>query len=272
MFMVTFKRMMPLLIILIGMLIHLTDGAFALIVNNNNAFSPIDPKIVPQTEVLVIESTQPTEIGEGKRLAPKHPVKTANGKDMVLLEKSKLISDGDDSNDENRKKEKKSKRKSKKEKKSKKKKKSTKSDDLPVYGFIEKVIISPKKLKFKAKLDSGAGTSSLSAHDLVEFERDGKKWVRFYMTDPKTNKKIKFEKKVRRYVKIKEHKGESQRRPVVLMDAKLGETYAEKEFTLADRGNFIYPVLLGRNFIRGVALIDVSRAFLAKTRSSDRNK
>ena len=153
-----------------------------------------------------------------------------------------------------------------------KKKEIVKIGGLPVYGFVEKVFIGPKKLKFKAKLDSGAGTSSIHAVDTVEFERDGKKWVRFYMENPRTGEKIEFERKLKRYARVKEHKGDFQRRPVVLMDVKLGQTYIEREFTLADRNNFLYPVLLGRNFLSGIALIDVSRTFLAKTRPSDRKK
>ncbi len=136
---------------------------------------------------------------------------------------------------------------------------------LPVYGYVENVLLGPDNLKLKAKLDSGAKTSSLNALDIVEFERDGKQWVRFNMIDPSVGGKVEFEREIERHVKIKQHGAEGQRRPVIMMEVQLGTIHIEREFTLAGRNKFIYQVLLGRNFLNGVALIDVSQTFVAST-------
>ncbi len=134
---------------------------------------------------------------------------------------------------------------------------------LPVYGYVENVLIGSGNLKLKAKLDSGAKTSSLNALDVVEFERDGNQWVRFHMIDPAHGENVEFERKIEYHVRIKQHGRESQRRAVVMMEVQLGTIHIERAFTLARRQNFLYQVLLGRNFLNGVVLIDVSQTFVA---------
>ena len=46
-------------------------------------------------------------------------------------------------------------------------------------GHVEDVRIVEGGVTFKARIDSGAETSSLGVSDLVEFQRAGKPWVRF---------------------------------------------------------------------------------------------
>lgn len=52
-----------------------------------------------------------------------------------------------------------------------------------------------------------------------------------------------------------------ERRYVVRLPIQLGEFIEEAEFTLADRANMRYPVLLGREFLRDVAVVDVSKKY-----------
>ncbi|MDR4499721.1 MAG: RimK/LysX family protein [Candidatus Scalindua sp.] len=139
--------------------------------------------------------------------------------------------------------------------------------ELPVYGYVEHILLCQRNLNLKAKLDSGSKTSSLTAIDIVEFERDGDEWVRFFMIDPVNNEKIEFEKKIERHVKIKQHGTEDQRRPVVMMEVRLGTIHIKREFSLISRNKSIYQVILGRNFMNGVLLIDVSQTFLSIARS-----
>ena len=40
----------------------------------------------------------------------------------------------------------------------------------------------------------------------------------------------------------------------------IGKEVVKGEFTLSDRDEFEYPVLLGRNILSGLALVDVSRS------------
>ncbi len=136
---------------------------------------------------------------------------------------------------------------------------------LPVYGYIEDVYVESDDLKLPAKLDSGADTSSMNALDLTELERDGKEWVRFHIIHPQTEEQVVFEKRVVRWSTIKRHHAESVRRPVVLMKVKIGNNdFIRSEFSLTDRSTFEYQVLLGRNYLNGIALIDVSKKYQAK--------
>jgi hypothetical protein len=133
-----------------------------------------------------------------------------------------------------------------------------------IVGWLEKVHISPENLPVRAKLDTGAKTSSITALNMVEFYRSEELWVRFDVINKK-RKRITLEKKVKRVAQIKRHGAHSQRRYVVQLLICLGSLLKEAEFTLVDRSEFNYPVLLGRNFLSGVFVVDPSAKFTAKS-------
>jgi hypothetical protein len=139
--------------------------------------------------------------------------------------------------------------------------KSGRLDGKMVVGEVEFVDIQPGNLHLEARIDSGAKTSSLSAVDIVPFERDGRRWVRF-KTANGNGKPVQLELPWERHVRIKGEGNDYERRPVVLVDLRLGSRTQRIQVTLTDRGNYEYPVLLGRNFLRDNVLIDVSRAHL----------
>ena len=47
------------------------------------------------------------------------------------------------------------------------------------YGYVEKVALFPDQTLMNAKLDTGAGISSLSAKNIKHYEKSGKKYVQF---------------------------------------------------------------------------------------------
>lgn len=131
--------------------------------------------------------------------------------------------------------------------------------DLTVIGEVEPVTIVAPKLTMPARIDTGATTSSLDAQDIKKFERDGKPWVRFSVKDRKTGKISQLETPLARIVEIKRHGGEPQMRPVAKLKVKLGKTVLSSEFSLTDRSLFEYPILIGRNVLEGLFVVDVSR-------------
>jgi len=133
-----------------------------------------------------------------------------------------------------------------------------------IIGELEHVIIKPEDLRLKARIDTGAQTSSIGVISQQVFERDGKKWLRFSIKDPANNQPIDFEQRVLRTAKIKRHGAEATERPVVKLKIKLGEIEMEREFTLADRDQYKFPVLIGRNVLGGKYLVDVNRKFAGK--------
>lgn len=134
-----------------------------------------------------------------------------------------------------------------------------------VIGGIERVVLEPEGLSFEARVDTGAETSSFGATEITEFERDGKPWVSFEAKG-RSGKVETVKRPVVRHARIKRHGGESLRRPVVKLRVVLGPLEELREFTLADRSNYEFPVLIGRNYLRDVALVDVGRKNTQKTK------
>ena len=134
-----------------------------------------------------------------------------------------------------------------------------------IAGWVEKVRIENQDYEVKAKLDTGAKTSSIHATDIKSFKKDGKRWVKFTLKlkDSKDNNhEITMEKPRSRKAKIKNQNGEHDRRYVV--DLKLcfnGREYVT-EFTLAERTDYIYDILLGRQFLEKTAIVDSKKTFL----------
>lgn len=134
-----------------------------------------------------------------------------------------------------------------------------------ILGGIEKVSIDSIKQSFDARVDTGATTSSLNAVDIKEFERNGKDWVRFHLADKSqaTEDQKWIEAPVVRFVKIRQSTtDQAERRAVIELWVKVGKIHEKAQFTLADRSQMSHPVLLGREFIKDIALVDVSKQYV----------
>jgi hypothetical protein len=136
------------------------------------------------------------------------------------------------------------------------------SDGKLILGEEEWVYVPGLEESFKARVDTGATTSSISAIDIVPFERDGKDWVKFKIEhDGIKSQEVSLP--VERWVKIKQSSAEgSQRRAVIVANIQIGDLKDKTEFTLADRTHLTYPLLLGRSFFRDVAVVDVSKKYV----------
>ncbi|MDQ8190006.1 ATP-dependent zinc protease family protein [Roseibacillus persicicus] len=134
-----------------------------------------------------------------------------------------------------------------------------------ILGWKEWVKVGTKAEQMRAKLDSGARTSSLHAEDVEEFERDGRSWVRFSMRDPEEedSKAILIKAPVQRIAKVKNTDGTMERRFVVELGFEMGGRHLREEFTLNDRTGMTCPILIGRNALRHLGYVDCSRVDLA---------
>jgi hypothetical protein len=139
------------------------------------------------------------------------------------------------------------------------------ADPIQIFGWREEILIQGLQEKLKAKLDTGALTSSIHAEEKELFERDGKKWVRFIVTDPTVKKPVRtrIEAPLVRIAKIKEPGAESVAREVVRLSFQIGERKMRGEFTLNNRNNMLSPVLIGRNMIKDLGWVDPARIDLA---------
>ena len=129
------------------------------------------------------------------------------------------------------------------------------AEQRPVFGWVEKVLVTPGDLPIHAKLDTGADFSSLSAENVEEFDKDGVPWVRFSIKN-RYGKKTKFEKEIKRMAVIKRHNGKNQRRAVIRLGICLGHSYMEEDVNIVDRSRFEYQMLIGRSYLAGLATID----------------
>ncbi len=136
-----------------------------------------------------------------------------------------------------------------------------------LMGSAEWVGLPTLGTYMKARLDTGAGLSSLSATEITPFERDGENWVRFNLAlidEDSVVENIRsqpFEVRIDRYVRVVQANA-TERRPVVRLPMTLGPVEQTVEFTLNDRRHLAFPVLLGRRFMMDIAIIDVSQTYL----------
>lgn len=142
--------------------------------------------------------------------------------------------------------------------------KKTNTSDKTVLGQTEWIYVAKAKESFRARIDTGAATSSINAVDIQEFERDGKDWVKFNITHDENGEPEILEARVVRYVKIIQSSDPDQinRRPVIELLVRIGGVSHKSEFTLTDRQHMDYAVLIGRSFIQDVIVVDVSKDYI----------
>ncbi|MDX1553568.1 MAG: RimK/LysX family protein [Marinobacter sp.] len=132
-----------------------------------------------------------------------------------------------------------------------------------IVGEVEKFYLAGPGLIYDARIDSGAETSSMDARNITRFERDGNNWVRFDVPMPGTDDEfVTVEREISRRVKIiQSSTDESERRVVVELQFMIGNHRQQAEFTLTNREHLSHSVLVGRNILRDVMLIDVGKEF-----------
>lgn len=132
-------------------------------------------------------------------------------------------------------------------------------DNLKVIGSEEWCIF--KKLgipAIKARVDSGAKTSSIHASNIELFSKGGQDWVRFEVDPIQDDSSIliKCEAKLVRTKMVKSSMGTSEERLMIRTALKLGEDTFNIKLTLASRDTMNYRMLLGREALNGRYLIN----------------
>lgn len=142
-----------------------------------------------------------------------------------------------------------------------------------VLGWVERIRLLPGNTVMKAKLDPGANSSVIHAEEIEAFDKDGQRMVRFTLLvdhDDPDSARIVMEREFVRRVAIKlRNTTRRDRRPVVRLDFCLAGELYQGMFSLTNRSNFNYPVLLGRRFLSDKVLVDSSVSFTQKTGCPD---
>lgn len=136
-----------------------------------------------------------------------------------------------------------------------------------LVGRREQVWIEPLQMTLPARIDTGAETASLDARNIEEFERNGKAWVRFDIVHPVNGEAISMEREVSRYVRILQSSTDKpERRAVIELGIVIGNIRQEAEFTLSNRSHLDFQVLVGRNILRDLMIVDVGQSNIAAPR------
>lgn len=132
-------------------------------------------------------------------------------------------------------------------------------------GWVEEGFIGEPAIKVRVKLDTGARTSSIHAAQFREYEKDGARRVSFTLTNNE-GAELTIDRPVLRTATIRRAGTELQERPVIELRICVAGVTAEAEFTMADRSDLTYPVLVGRSFLAEKILVDPARTFIASDR------
>jgi len=117
--------------------------------------------------------------------------------------------------------------------------------------------------RIKAKIDTGARSSSLHAFDVKKFVRDGTTFVRFrvHPLQRDAKKTIECEADVLESRVIRSSTGHAQERTVIVTRIEvLGESWPI-ELTLANRDEMGFRMLLGREGVRGRFLVNAGKSY-----------
>lgn len=126
----------------------------------------------------------------------------------------------------------------------------------------------------KARVDSGAKTSSIQANNIKSIQKNGEEWVRFEVNPIQDNRSISITCKAKVLSKrlVKSSTGISEQRFVIKAMVRFGGETQEIELTLANRDGMEFRMLLGRQALVDQYLVNPSEACLLGDFSEDELK
>lgn len=115
----------------------------------------------------------------------------------------------------------------------------------------------------KARVDSGAKTSSIQANKIKIFSKGLEEWVRFEVNPLQDNRSISVSCQARLVDvrNVKSSQGIAEERPVIKTPITVGGSTFEIELTLANRDTMEYRMLLGREALKSRYIVDPAESF-----------
>lgn len=115
----------------------------------------------------------------------------------------------------------------------------------------------------RAKVDTGARSSSLHVESQDTFERDGAEWVRFGLDTGRYHSPLAFaEAPVLERRKVTDSGGHRSERIFIRTRLRLAGLEWTVEVNLTQRRNMLFPMLLGRTALAGRFIVDPAASFL----------
>ena len=134
-------------------------------------------------------------------------------------------------------------------------------------GRVEKIDLPGLLLyNLDAKIDTGAYTSSLHCHHIEPYKKEGKDWVKFYVLDPEhpVYEETQFECPIYKIKQVKSSNALVEERVVIKQKTNFSRFNRTIELSLTNRSEMKFPVLIGRRFLTGHFVVDVSKKYLLK--------
>lgn len=128
-----------------------------------------------------------------------------------------------------------------------------------LIGRIEWVHILDMKIRHKARIDTGAKTTSMHAVNIEEVQQRGELFVKFQTVDAE-GRTVEFVRKVDSTQKVSNTSGFVTKRYVIKEKIKIGNIEREVNINLNDRSKMDYKFLVGRNLLLGRFIVDVARS------------
>ncbi len=147
---------------------------------------------------------------------------------------------------------------------------NNRKDKYKIVGWREWVALPELEIpKIKAKVDTGARSSSLHALDINCIKENKNEYVEFVVHSRKKNKKepIQCRCRVLEHRKIKSSNGQTELRPVIQTTIEFMGDRWPIELNLTNRDEMGIQMLLGRESIRDKFLVDPHRSFYGKNRA-----
>lgn len=118
--------------------------------------------------------------------------------------------------------------------------------------------------RIKAKVDTGARTSALHAEQITYVRRRGQTIVQFVVIANRDSAKspIVVQAPLLDERRVRSSNGKEELRPVIETVVRLGTHEWSIEVTLTRRDMMGFPMLLGRQALKGHAVVDPGRSFL----------
>ena len=141
----------------------------------------------------------------------------------------------------------------------------TETEPLITLGWREWVGLPGLGIRqIKAKIDTGARTSTLHAFEIEDFEENGKKKVRFKIHPVQRDNGTVTEcvADVIDQRIVSDSGGHREKRWVIRTDVVIGPHAWRAEITLTGRDDMLFRMLLGRTAMKNRARVDPSRSYL----------
>jgi len=130
--------------------------------------------------------------------------------------------------------------------------------DKSVIGRSETISLEHTDFMIRAKIDTGADTTSIHVDSVQTVHINGEDWVDIVIQN-KQNNHLKLRKKVLYTTKIKRHQAASLERPVVELSLCIGNKLFRAPVNLSNRRKYRYAMLIGRNILKGNFVVDVDK-------------